>query len=43
MVYEMGLDSIDKTPVEAGNDEEWLKREERRRVWWAVWELDGLA
>lgn len=43
MAYEMDLDTTDSTPLPPGDVETWLRREELRRAWWAIWELDGVA
>jgi hypothetical protein len=51
--YELSLDEIDEDqmdedglatvniPEESG--ESWLKKEEKRRLWWSIWELDTFA
>lgn len=48
LAYDLGLDRIDEDIVEDDNTqwpsvEEWVRREECRRAWWSVWELDAYA
>lgn len=51
LAYDLGLDKIDEDIVADGRTntaqwssvEEWGRREERRRAWWSVWELDAYA
>lgn len=43
MAYEMGLDTVDSIPIPLDDTETWVRKEELRRAWWAVWELDGVA
>lgn len=42
MAYEMELDKIEEKFTTI-NNHEWAKTEEKRRAWWAAWELDGVA
>lgn len=51
--YELSLDEIDEdqmdeegTPISDVPEESgelWLKKEEKRRLWWSIWELDTFA
>lgn len=47
LAYELKLHTIDEDKTEgnqssdASSNEEWIRREEKRRAWWATWELDG--
>ncbi|EXJ74848.1 uncharacterized protein A1O5_01544 [Cladophialophora psammophila CBS 110553] len=51
LAYDLGIDIIDEDIYEQANTfknqwaspEEWVIREELRRVWWSVWELDTFA
>ncbi|KAH8803522.1 fungal-specific transcription factor domain-containing protein [Xylogone sp. PMI_703] len=43
MAYEMELDKIDVVPTTENDVVEWSRKEELRRAWWGVWELDGIA
>lgn len=42
LAYDLDLDKIDEDEVPVANldTEEWVHKEERRRTWWLVWELD---
>jgi Fungal specific transcription factor domain len=46
LAYDLGLNNTDqdilesKTSAQWSSTEEWSKREERRRAWWFLWELD---
>ncbi|KAK5943681.1 hypothetical protein PMZ80_004689 [Knufia obscura] len=47
MGYELRLHLIDANPInsephagKAVRDESWIVSEERRRIWWALWEMD---
>ena len=46
LAYDLGLDVVDE-PTDSQSEtlcpQEWSKREELRRTWWAVWELDTFA
>ncbi|KAH7018785.1 hypothetical protein EDB80DRAFT_818696 [Ilyonectria destructans] len=37
----LGLHRIDEDPHSSSSREEWICKEEQRRAWWAVWELDS--
>ncbi|KAL5324784.1 hypothetical protein ACEPPN_005902 [Leptodophora sp. 'Broadleaf-Isolate-01'] len=46
--YDLGLHKIDEglqflsqAALAESTDEDWISKEERRRAWWAVWELDS--
>lgn len=39
--YSLGLHRIDEDPHSSSSREEWICKEEQRRAWWAVWELDS--
>jgi hypothetical protein len=49
-VYDLSLDDIDEDQLDEEGSfisdpisesvESWLKKEERRRLWWSIWELD---
>jgi hypothetical protein len=40
--YSLGLHRIDEnSPPEPSSVEDWIKKEEQRRAWWSVWELDA--
>ena len=46
LAYDLAIDKVDSKANKGANSEtalEWRKREELRRVWWAVWELDTFA
>jgi hypothetical protein len=51
LAIDLGLDVIDEDVISSGllctttaiTPEEWSKREEQRRAWWLVWELDVFA
>ena len=46
LAYTLGLDKVDlKTDEQsdAANPLEWCRKEELRRVWWSIWELDTFA
>ncbi|KAM0453143.1 hypothetical protein ACHAPV_009099 [Trichoderma viride] len=49
VAYELNLHKIDADRVANQNDnstynkEQWILDEERRRAWWAIWELDAFA
>ncbi len=49
LAYDLGLNDIDKDLLGVPHNaqwttaEEWSEREERRRAWWLVWELDMFA
>lgn len=49
VAYEINLHKIDAERIANQNDnstytkEQWILDEERRRAWWAVWELDAFA
>jgi hypothetical protein len=49
LAYDLGLNNIDKDLLGVHHDaqwtsaEEWILREEQRRAWWLVWELDMFA
>jgi hypothetical protein len=40
LAYELELHQIDQDGSIGLSDEEWVAREEYRRLWWLVWELD---
>lgn len=40
LAYELGIEKIDLDGRTAIPVEEWVRREEFRRAWWLVWELD---
>ncbi|KAJ9615219.1 hypothetical protein H2200_001293 [Cladophialophora chaetospira] len=46
LAYDLGIDKVDlkvhKNP-ETGPSMTWRKREELRRTWWSIWELDTFA
>lgn len=46
LAYSLGLHKIDEEPCDRriyskALNEAWVSREERRRAWWSVWELDS--
>lgn len=46
MAYELGLHAVDVgDPYRRGTDDvtRWCFDEERRRAWWAIWEMDAFA
>lgn len=45
LAYELNLHLIDATPVEGSQQAplRWIDDEEKRRAWWAVWEMDVFA
>ncbi|PON28861.1 hypothetical protein TGAM01_v201969 [Trichoderma gamsii] len=49
VAYELNLHKIDAERIANQNDnsaydkEQWILDEERRRAWWAIWELDAFA
>ncbi|KAK7206983.1 fungal-specific transcription factor domain-containing protein [Myxozyma melibiosi] len=45
LAYELNLHLIDAIPVEhtSENAARWIDDEEKRRAWWAVWEMDVFA
>lgn len=46
LAYEMDLHLVDADPAEGvdGVDEQkWCEKEEERRAWWAIWEMDVFA
>lgn len=51
LAYDLGLDITDedvstelgKEAVQWSSTEDWAQREELRRAWWSVWELDAYA
>lgn len=49
IAYEINLHKIDAERIAYQNDdsaygkEQWILDEERRRAWWAIWELDAFA
>ena len=49
LAFELGLDKIDEDLLgvdyssEWESPYEWVEREEKRRAWWLVWELDVFA
>ncbi|KAM0476230.1 hypothetical protein ACHAPX_006647 [Trichoderma viride] len=49
VAYELNLHKIDAERIANQNDnsaydkEQWVLDEERRRAWWAIWELDAFA
>lgn len=51
LVYDLGLHLLDKDIAPSGDNEntqwstvqDWVDREELRRAWWSVWELDAFA
>lgn len=46
IAYELGLHAIDENPnwhLRQQDPEQWCQDEERRRAWWAVWEMDVFA
>ncbi|KAI1502339.1 fungal-specific transcription factor domain-containing protein [Biscogniauxia marginata] len=45
MAYGLTLHAIDRNPIKdvGDNEETWLEKEEKRRAWWAVFQLDNLA
>lgn len=50
LMYDLSLDEIDEDQLDDEGNlisdpisetvESWLKKEERRRLWWSIWELD---
>ncbi|KAH7083600.1 fungal-specific transcription factor domain-containing protein [Paraphoma chrysanthemicola] len=40
LAYELGLDSMDDEDSNAVQYKTWSEKEEMRRAWWLVWELD---
>ncbi|KAI8931150.1 hypothetical protein NX059_011503 [Plenodomus lindquistii] len=40
LAYELGLDNVDDEDSNAAQDMTWSEKEELRRAWWGVWELD---
>jgi hypothetical protein len=49
LAYDLGLNNVDEDLLGVSHDaqwvsaEDWSQREERRRAWWLVWELDMFA
>ncbi|KAK3714864.1 hypothetical protein LTR37_007599 [Vermiconidia calcicola] len=48
IAYEMGLDTLDQQPAsssggQTATDRAWTIKEELRRAWWCVWELEVVA
>ncbi|CZR57855.1 uncharacterized protein PAC_07744 [Phialocephala subalpina] len=45
MAYSLSLHQVDRDPPEDGNGTEltWLEREEKRRAWWAIFQMDTFA
>lgn len=46
IAYELGLHAIDTNPdwhLRQRDPEQWCQDEERRRAWWAIWEMDVFA
>ncbi|KAH8816609.1 fungal-specific transcription factor domain-containing protein [Xylogone sp. PMI_703] len=44
--YFLRLHTLDRDIIMDGSqhdDEKWIKREEKRRCWWAIWELDNFV
>ncbi|OBT63512.1 hypothetical protein VE03_08087 [Pseudogymnoascus sp. 23342-1-I1] len=46
MAYDMGLDSIDCEDFQSQlepylNKHSWIRKEELRRLWWCIWDLDN--
>lgn len=39
--YSLGLHRIDEDTNSRNSREEWISKEEQRRAWWSVWELDA--
>lgn len=40
LAYELGLDNMDDEDSDTPQDMTWSEKEEMRRAWWLVWELD---
>jgi hypothetical protein len=43
MTYDLDLDHVDDDGGIVFLVEEWVQREELRRAWWLVWELDAFG
>lgn len=51
LAYDLELNRIDELAIEQGsllpsremNSQEWTEKEDRRRAWWLIWELDIFA
>lgn len=51
LAYDFGLDMTDEDAIDESRDsanqwssiEDWSRREELRRIWWSVWELDAYS
>jgi hypothetical protein len=48
LAYDLGLNNVDEdyhrlSQIEILPSDEWSRREELRRAWWCVWELDAFA
>ena len=48
LAYDQGLHNIDEDILSGMSQarlttEEWIKREEQRRLWWSIWEIDSFA
>lgn len=40
VAYDLGLHKLDENEPDLENPEYWASKEEQRRAWWCVWELD---
>lgn len=48
MAYDLGLDSVDCDDYESQaepslNKQSWIRKEELRRLWWRIWDLDNFT
>jgi Fungal specific transcription factor domain len=46
LAYDLGVDKVDQKSDDSAdliNPLDWRRREELRRVWWSIWELDTFA
>lgn len=43
LAYELGLSEMDDEGSEVSEGLDWVQKEEYRRAWWLVWELDTLG
>jgi hypothetical protein len=43
LVYELDIDKVDQRGDSLHDANEWSHKEERRRAWWLVWELDSFS
>jgi hypothetical protein len=43
LIYELDIDKVDVRGDSLHDVQEWSRKEERRRAWWLVWELDTFS